>query len=52
MPHHQISEEKQKTFTYANDTKTKLDHILKNKMWKNSAISCQAFNTFEVSSYH
>lgn len=53
MPHHQISEEKQWTFTYADGTKTQLDHILKNKRRKNSAINCQAFNTFEdVSSYH
>ena len=34
------------TFTYPNGTKAQLDHILINKKWKNSAINCEAYNTF------
>ena len=41
------------TFTYANGARAQLDHIIINKKWKNSALNCQAFNTFEgVSSDH
>ena len=41
------------TFTYANGARAQLDHIIITKKWKNSALNCQAFNTFEgVSSDH
>ena len=35
------------TFTYANGARAQLDHIIINRKWKNSALNCQAFNTFE-----
>ena len=31
--------------TYLNGARVKLDHILVNKKWRNSAIDCQAYNT-------
>ena len=34
------------TFTYANGARAQLDHIIINKKCKNSALNCQAFNTF------
>lgn len=34
------------TFTYPNGTKAQLDHILINKKWRNSALNCEAYNTF------
>ena len=34
------------TFTYPNGSKAQLDHILINKKWKNSALNCEAYNTF------
>lgn len=41
------------TFTHTNGTETDLGHILINKKWKNIAMNCQTFDTFEkVSSDH
>ena len=41
------------TFMYANGMEAQLDHILINKNWKNSAIDCAAYKTFDsVSSDH
>ena len=41
------------TFTYANNSKAQIDYILINKKWKNSAMNCQAYSSFEgVSSDH
>ena len=38
---------KQWTVTYPNGVKGQIDHIIINKKWKNSAINCQAYNSFE-----
>ena len=38
------------TFTYPNVSKAQLDHILINKKWKNSALNCEAYNSFRPSS--
>ena len=35
------------TYTYANNTKAQIDYVLINKKWKNSAISCKAYSSFE-----
>ena len=35
------------TITYANRSKAQLDYIIINKKWKNSAMNCQAYNSFE-----
>ena len=35
------------THTSPNGAKTQLDYIIINKKWKNSAIDCRAYNTFE-----
>ena len=41
------------TFTYPNGNKAQLDHVLINKKWKNSALDCQANNTFcQIGSDH
>ena len=41
------------TYTYANNSKTQIDYILINKKWKNSAMNCEAYSSFEgVSSDH
>ena len=34
------------TFTYSIGSKAQLDHILINKKWKNSALNCEAYNSF------
>ena len=40
-------------YTYANNSKTQIDHVLINKKWKNSAMNCEAYSSFEgVSSDH
>ena len=36
------------TFTYPNGAKAQLDHILINRKWKNSALNCEAYNTFHA----
>ena len=41
------------TYTYANNTKALIDYVFINKKWKNSAINCEAYSSFEgVSSDH
>ena len=41
------------TYTYANNSKAQIDYVLINKKWKNSAINCEAYSSFEgVSSDH
>ena len=41
------------TYTYANNTKTQIDYVLINKKWKNSAMNCEAYSSFEgVSTDH
>ena len=35
------------TYTYANNTKAQIDYILINKKWKNSALNCEAYSSFE-----
>ena len=41
------------TYTYANNSKAQIDYILINKKWKNSAMNCEAYSSFEgVSSDH
>ena len=41
------------TYTYANNTKAQIDYVLINKKWKNSALNCEAYSSFEgVSTNH
>ena len=41
------------TYTYANNSKAQIDYVLLNKKWKNSALNCEAYSSFEgVSSDH
>ena len=41
------------TYTYANNSKAQIDYVVINKKWKNSAINCEAYSSFEgVSSDH
>ena len=41
------------TYTYANNNKAQIDYVLINKKWKNSAINCEAYSSFEgVSTDH
>ena len=41
------------TYTYANNCKAQIDYVFINKKWKNSAINCEAYYSFEgVSSDH
>ena len=41
------------TYTYANITKAQIDYVLINKKWKNSALNCEAYSSFEgVSTDH
>ena len=41
------------THTYANNTKAQIDYVLINKKWKNSAMNCEAYSSFEgVSTDH
>ena len=35
------------TYTYANNTKAQIDCVLINKKWKNSAMNCEAYSSFE-----
>ena len=40
-------------YTYANNTKAQIDYVLINKKWKNSAMNCEAYSSFEgVSTDH
>ena len=50
---YQKSESKLWTYTYANNTKAQIDYDLINKKWKNSAMKCEAYSSFEgVSTDH
>ena len=41
------------TYIYANNNKAQIDYVFINKKWKNSAINCEAYSSFEgVSSDH
>ena len=41
------------TYTYANNSKAQIDYIFINKKWKNSAMNCEVYSSFEgVSSDH
>ena len=41
------------TYTYANNTKAQTDYVLIIKKWKNSALNCEAYSSFEgVSTDH
>ena len=41
------------TYTYVNNSKAQIDYVFINKKWKNSAINCEAYSSFEgVSSDH
>ena len=41
------------TYTYANKSKAQIDYVLINGKWKNSAMNCEAYSSFEgVSSDH
>ena len=41
------------TYTYANKNKAQTDYLFINRKWKNSAMNCEAYSTFEgVSSDH
>ena len=41
------------TYTYANNTKAKIDDVFINKKWNNIALNCEAYSSFEgVSSDH
>ena len=50
---YQKREGKLSTFTYANNGKAQIDYVLVNKKWKNSAMNCEAYSSYEgVSSDH
>ena len=41
------------TYTYANNNKAQIDYVFINRKWKNSAMNCEAYSSFEgVSSDH
>ena len=41
------------TYTYVNNSKAQIDYVFIIKKWKNSAMNCEAYSSFEgVSSYH
>ena len=41
------------TYTYTNNSKAQIDYVFINKKWKNSAMNCEAYSSFEgVSSDH
>ena len=50
---YQKREGKLSTYTYANNSKAQIDYVFINKKWKNSAMNCEAYSSFEgVSSDH
>ena len=49
----QKRERKLWTYTYANNSKAQIDYVFINRKWKNSAMNCEAYSSFEgVSSDH
>ena len=50
---YQKGEGKLWTYPYANNCKAQIDYVLINKKWKNSAMNCEAYSSFEgMSSDH
>ena len=35
------------TYTYANNSKAQIDYVFINKKWKNSAMNCEVYSSFE-----
>ena len=35
------------TYTYVNNSKAQIDYVFINKKWKNSAMNCEAYSSFE-----
>ena len=35
------------TYTYVNNTKAQIEYVFLNKKWKNSAMNCEAYSSFE-----
>ena len=55
MPQYKLPKKEGKLwiYTYANNSKAQTDYVFINKKWKNSAINCKAYSSFEgVSSDH
>ena len=55
MPQYKLQKREGKlwTYTYANNNKAQIDYVFINKKWKNSAMNCEAYSSFEgVSSDH
>ena len=55
MPQYKLSKREGKlwTYTYANNSKAQIDYVFINNKWKNSAMNCEAYSSFEgVSSDH
>ena len=48
---YQKREEKLWTYTYANNIKAQIDYVFINKKWKNSAMNCEAYSSFEGVSF-
>ena len=44
---YQKREGKLRTYTYANNSKAQIDYVFINKKWKNSAMNCEAYSSFE-----
>ena len=49
MPQYKLSKKEWKlwTNTYANDSKAQIDYVFINRKWKNSAMNCEAYSSFE-----
>ena len=53
LTNYQKTEGKLWTYTYANNSKAQIDYVFINKKWKNSAMNCEAYSSFQgVSSDH
>ena len=55
MPQYKLSKKGGKLWTYTsvNNTKAQIDYVFINKKWKNSAMNCKAYSSFEgVSTDH
>ena len=49
MPQYKLPKREGKlwTYTYANNSKAQIDYVLIKKKWKNSAMNCEAYSSFE-----
>ena len=49
MPQYKLSKKEGKlwTYTYANKSKAQIDYVLINRKWKNCAMNCEAYSSFE-----